>query len=94
MRPHTPRRPLTTRTAAMPAFERQGGLTERRERFSWVEQVCIVTVLSTQVLAPELEPQVASILSGAIPKTTRIDGFPAIALLVKHRTGDLGIMAP
>lgn len=81
-------------TAGVPAFQRPGGITERRHRFRWIEQASIVACGAAEMLPPQLEPKLASELPCAVADTTGIDGFPSIALFVKHRTRDLGVVAP
>src|ERR1700730_16156117 len=94
MRPQAPRRPLATRTFTMPAFQRLGGSPARRHRFSGVEQASIIALRAAEMLPPQLEPKIAGELTRAVTETCGIDGFPSIALLVKHRARDLGVVTP
>lgn len=84
MRPDIPRWPFATAAAQVPPVQGQRRLAELRHSLGGIEQVCIVSVLAPQVLAPQLQPQVAGELPSAVAKAGWIDGFAGIALVVDH----------
>lgn len=94
MRPEPPRRPFAAPTSQVPPVQGKRGFPERRFRLDGVEQVSIVTFPAAEVLAPKLEPKVASELANAVAEAGRISGFARIAFRVQYRAGDLGVMAP
>ena len=78
----------------MPSLQRLGSLPEPRHRLGRIQQVPVVAFGTAEMLAPQLQAQVARIGARAIAQARGIDGFPRIALLVHDRAGDLGVMGP
>ena len=94
MWPQVSRRPFTVAAAEMPSFQRQRRIPELRQRPLRIEQIRIVAILTSEVLSPELQSQVARELASAVAKAGRVDGVPAIARFVDDGAGNLGVMAP
>ncbi len=79
---------------AMPIVESGRAGRDYIEELVRVDEVCVVTVGPSQVLADQFESQVARVGSGAVAEARRVQGCPIVALLVDDGRGQLRIMGP
>src|ERR1700682_4370829 len=94
MRPHSARRPLAPPPILMPLVQGQRSFTELRHRLHGVEQIAILAIRAAEVLAPQLQPQVAGKPPSAIAESCWIDRFARVAFLIDHGARDLRIVTP
>jgi hypothetical protein len=59
MRPHPAWGPLPTPAVQVPTVQGERSLPEPHPRLVGIEQVVVVTIRAPQVLAPQLQPQIA-----------------------------------
>ena len=68
----------------LPSIQGDSSLPKLRHRLDGIDQICVIAIRSTKVLAPQLQPQVARELPGTVSQTGWIDWFSFIALRVDH----------
>src|SRR6478736_7862431 len=78
----------------VPRVERRRSGCESGERVVGLDQVGIVAVAASEVLAQEGEARVAGQPSCPITQAARIRRRPIVELAVQHRAGELGIVGP
>ena len=78
----------------MPTVEavRRGG--HGVEELHRINEVSIVVLISAQVLASQLQPQVAGKDARAVAETSGIDRLPRVLIRVDHGATELGVVAP
>ena len=78
--------------AGVPRVQALGDRPQPGEPLERVDQVGVV--LGVQVLAPQLQPQVAGEPPGAVAVAGRVARLALVALLVEHRAGQLAVVRP